>query len=262
MAASCPISRAGLPSRKPIEFSASMPGAGRRSRPAVCSPAKPAARSWPSISPKCASRCRWQAQPSSVRAMARVKAVARHPVRCTTLPLKLRRPMPANAHLPPLADRLALSFIGRAARRTPPRRPYSQHHPLSNQRAMAFTPMTPRPFHDRRATTDAGNHLRSMNTIETQDPRPIKQNHLPFLLRLLLHSHRRSQIPPPPGSSQPRSNQPRSNQPRSTKAFSRSPNPDGAGTSRTCALWRPNPVSSADVIPLTRITCALRNRAP
>ena len=249
MAGSFPISRVGLPSRKPTAYSDLMAGAGRRLKPAASFPVKTAARSWPSISPKCASRCRWRAQPSFARAMVPVKAAGLPLVKSTILLSKLQRPMPANARWQPLADHLALSFIGKAARQdvlTLPL-PYSQHQPLQSRHALAFTPTTPRPFHDRRATTAAGNHHQSLITQRATVPATNKSC---------------ASWPAPPLAPAQLPEPVPSNQPKSTKAFSPSPNPDGAGTSHICALWRPSPASCADVIPPTRITYALPNRAP
>ena len=131
------------------------------------------------------------------------------------MPLKLQRPMPANGHVATFGKPFGLELYRQSRTATSPSPPYSRPRPQSKQRAMAFIPTTPRPFHDRRVTTDAGNLPRPMTTIEQQHPRPIRQNQL-LLLPLLLRSHRRSQIPPPPGSSQPRSSQ-TSNQAGSTK---------------------------------------------
>ena len=165
---------------------------------------------------------------------------------CTILLSRPQRPTPPNAPLPRLANRLALSFIGRAALANLPRR---TSQPTPNAIRANTLWLSPR-RHNAHSTTVA--LLRTsaiattqLSTIEMQGPRHVSHQ----LLRHLL----RRRIPPRPRTH------PRSDQPRSTKAFSHSPNPNGAATSRTCALWRPNPASCADVIPLTRITCALPN---
>ena len=115
MGANSPTSRAGTPSRKPTGSSALMAGAGRRLTPAASSPAKIAAPSLRSISPGCGFRCRPTAQPSFEKVMARVKAMAPRPVRCTTSRSKLPKPMPPSVLWQPSANRSGLRFMGLAS---------------------------------------------------------------------------------------------------------------------------------------------------
>ncbi len=152
MAASSLTSRVGSRSRKPIASSDLMAGTGRQLKPAASLPAKTAAPSSPSTSQECASRCMPKEQPSFEKAMVPVKAAAPPLARSTISHSRQQKPTPPNARLPPSANRLGLSFIGKAARLRHCRS-HNQHQTLSHRRALAFIPTIRHPFRDRRGTT-------------------------------------------------------------------------------------------------------------
>ena len=112
MAATFPISRAGLRSRRPTASSGLMAGVERLWKLDACLPEKIAAPLLPSMSLKCGSRSKRRAQRLSERAMVPAKAVGPHLVRCTTSPSRQQKLTRPNAHLPPLAKPSDLSFIG------------------------------------------------------------------------------------------------------------------------------------------------------
>jgi hypothetical protein len=160
MGANSPISRAGTPSQRPTAFLALMVGAGRRLNPVVSSSGKIVAPSLRSILRGYGFRCRPAVQPLFEKVTARVKAVAPHPVRCTTLHSRPRKPMPPNAPWLPLADRSGSRFMGLAS-------PHQSNKPCpphlirqSPCGTLAFILMIQRQFHGRRVITAAANMRR------------------------------------------------------------------------------------------------------
>ena len=116
MGASSPTSKAGTRFRKPTAFLALTGGIGRQLNPAASSHGKTVAHSSPSILPGYGFQCGPKARPSFEKVTDRVKAVAPRPVRCTTRPLRLQKPMPPNGRWRLSEDRSGLSFI--AGKRT------------------------------------------------------------------------------------------------------------------------------------------------
>ena len=116
-----------MPSPRPIVSLALTAGVGRPSRPGASSPARPAARSWRSISPGCASPCGPAGPPWSARDMEPAKGVAPRQATFTRLPSRPPKPTVPNAPWPPSADHLGLSSIGaaKAHPRTPSPQPTS-----------------------------------------------------------------------------------------------------------------------------------------
>jgi hypothetical protein len=99
MAANCPISRAGTPSRKPTGFSDLMVGTGRRPSLAVCLPARTAGPSWRSTSLGSESPFMRMVQSSYGKAMAPVKATEHRRAKCTISRSRPRKPMLPSAPL-------------------------------------------------------------------------------------------------------------------------------------------------------------------
>ena len=240
MAASFPISKAGSSSRKPTASSALMAGIGRRWNPAACLPVKTAEHLSPSISPRCASRCTPREQPSSAKAMAPVKAAAPPPAKSTISHSRPQKPMPPNERWRRSANRLGLSFIGKAARPCHSRS-HSQRQPLSRQHASAFTPTIRRQFHGHPGTMAAANRHQSPSTSKSRcEPEPDAFG-------------RSAACPSATGSP---------HRPKSTKAFSCWPNPNAVATSRTCVLSLHSRASSVAATRPIPITCALPNQEP
>ena len=181
MAASSPISRAGTPSRRPTGSSALTAGAGRRSNPNACWPARTAALSSPSISPGSASPCRRMGQPLSGKAMAPGKAAAPPPARCTTSPSRLPRPTPPSGRWPPSAGRLVLSSTGAARprhtrprhnRRPCPHRLHRHPFPIPQLSVSGSTRTTPRRSRGHRTIMVAGTKTPSRGTSAMSDAKP------------------------------------------------------------------------------------------
>ena len=240
MAASFPISKAGSSSRKPIAFSDSMAGTGKRLNPAASSPAKTAAHSSPSISPGCASPCTPKEQPSFAKATVPVKAAAPPLAKSTISPSRQPKPTPPNERLATFGKPFGLELYRQS--RTAAALPISQ--PMSGAIAptrFGFHPddttPIPRPskYYGRRQSLPITEHFKEPG--RPANPRPRQRRRL----------HRQYRSP---------------RRPRSTKAFSRWPNPNAAATNPICALSPHSPVLSADVIRRTRIICALRSQGP
>jgi hypothetical protein len=79
-------------------------------------PAKARARFWRSTSPGCGSPCMQTEQPSFVRAMAPVRATARHRARCTISRSRSRKRTPPNGRWQPSESHSALNSIAAAGR--------------------------------------------------------------------------------------------------------------------------------------------------
>ena len=163
--------------------------------------------------------------------MAQAKAAELHLAKFTTSRLRPQKPTPPNARLPRLANRLGLSFIGKAAHRETCRR-QSLRQMLSRRPASAFTPTIRRQFRGHRITMA----VVKIHPCTSSCPRSQ------------YHQRRRSpRVRPPPA--------------RSTKALLPYPNPNGGAINPTSALWLPSRALFAVAIRATRTISALRSRA-
>ena len=125
MAASFLISKAGSSSRRPTAYLALMAGTGRRLK-SRCVLARENRGTFIGRLYRQGAHhgAVPRAQLSFGKAMAPVKAAVPPRAKSTILHSKPQKPTPPNGRWPPLADRLGLSFIGKAAR--PCRHPSSQ----------------------------------------------------------------------------------------------------------------------------------------
>src|SRR5262245_40662979 len=184
MGANSLISRAGTRSRKPTGSLALIAGAEKPLNHAVSSREKTEGPSSVFTPPGCGFRSLPMVQPSFVRATDRVKAVAPHPVRCTTSHSRQRKPMPPSALWLLSANLSGFSFIAKAKTCFLSLLPqlYRLRPKVHRRSVSAYIRTIRRPFHGHRITMGDGirtRWLRCFDKIsrkEERQPRPWRQH--------------------------------------------------------------------------------------